>query len=111
MLQAAAAESYGVERRKTPTPTAPPPSESSMSRHDATTDSGGAFSVASTTKQLDGDTTPTPQFGTADEEETAETMEFCRQLREQVGLVVVSCLDGLGRGRSSYRLSCICERQ
>lgn len=97
---AAAAESYGVERRKTPTPTAPPPSESSMSRHDATTDSGGAFSVASTTKQLDGDTTPTPQFGTADEEETAETMEFCRQLREQVTVMDNRIRSNIARNRS-----------
>lgn len=74
-------------------PTAPPPSDSSHSRktstkEDALASSFHDFSVTSTTKQLDGLLTPTPQFGNPDDEEAAETMEFCRQLKEQAFLKI-----------------------
>lgn len=86
----------GDEHRKTPTPTAPPPSESSRCPPGHDRDGAPslvAVSLASTTKQLEADVTSTPQFVSAEEEETAETMEFCRQLKEQV---VVSLFNGFG---------------
>lgn len=82
----------GEEWHLNTTPTAPPQSESSRSYSQGggtnpereLARSLGAMSIASTTKQLDGDATPTRNLVSAEEEETAETMEFCRQLREQV---------------------------
>lgn len=105
----------GEERRITPTPTAPPPSDSSRSHSQG----GGpnfepelthllrAMSVASTTKQLDGGATPTPQFLSTEEEETAETMEFCRQLREQVTVMDNRIRSNVARNRSVVNDSAI----
>lgn len=77
----------GDDQQKIPTPTAPPPSESSRCAPSHDHDGAVSFvapSFASTTKQLESDTTAAPHFISAEEEETAETMEFCRQLVEQV---------------------------
>lgn len=72
-----------------PAPTAPPPSELSHTRFTPNSTNQlapllGTMSLTSTMKHTDGNATPVGQFGTAEEEEIAETMEFCRQLREQV---------------------------
>lgn len=97
----------GYERHKTPTPTAPPPSESSNSRgmrnNDNLNDSVcslGGISLASTQKQLEGVITPTPQFSCAEDEQTAETMEFCKQLREQVTVMDNRIRSNVARSRS-----------
>lgn len=77
----------GDDQQKVPAPTAPPPSESSRCApshdHDGNV-SLVAPSLASTTKQLESDTTVATHFISTEEEQTAETMEFCRQLVEQV---------------------------
>lgn len=86
-------------------PTAPPPSESSHSRSTRNTDASeavgslGAVSVASTYKQLNGDATPTPQLSNTDDEQSAETMEFCRQLMEQVTVLDNRIRSNLARNR------------
>ncbi|KAL3981499.1 VHS domain family protein [Acanthocheilonema viteae] len=90
-------------QQKIPTPTAPPPSESSRCApshdHDGTV-SLIAPSFASTTKQLESDTTAASHFISTEEEETAETMEFCRQLVEQVTVMDNRIRSNVARNRS-----------
>ncbi|EJW86388.1 VHS domain-containing protein [Wuchereria bancrofti] len=89
--------------QKVSTPTAPPPSESSRCApsHDRDgTVSFAAPSFASTTKQLESDTTAASHFISAEEEETAETMEFCRQLVEQVTVMDNRIRSNVARNRS-----------
>ncbi|VDM99025.1 unnamed protein product [Thelazia callipaeda] len=97
------ASSVIVDHQKMPTPTAPPPSESS--RCALYQDRDGASSIISpsfttTAKHPDCDATPASQFITAEEEETAETMEFCRQLAEQVTVMDNRIRSNLARNRS-----------
>uniref|UniRef100_A0A8R1XXB7 VHS domain-containing protein n=1 Tax=Onchocerca volvulus TaxID=6282 RepID=A0A8R1XXB7_ONCVO len=91
------------DHQKIPTPTAPPPSESSRcapSQDRDGTISLAAPSFASTTKQLEGDATATSHFISTEEEETAETMEFCRQLVEQVTVMDNRIRSNVARNRS-----------
>uniref|UniRef100_A0A915PHA4 Hepatocyte growth factor-regulated tyrosine kinase substrate n=1 Tax=Setaria digitata TaxID=48799 RepID=A0A915PHA4_9BILA len=91
------------DHQKIPTPTAPPPSESSRcaQSHDRDgTVSLAAPSFASTTKQLEGDATAASHFISTEEEETAETMEFCRQLVEQVTVMDNRIRSNVARNRS-----------
>ncbi|MCP9266169.1 Hepatocyte growth factor-regulated tyrosine kinase substrate [Dirofilaria immitis] len=96
-------EADTADHQQIPTPTAPPPSESSRCApsHDRDgTVSLAAPSFASTTKQLEGDAAATSHFISAEEEETAETMEFCRQLVEQVTVMDNRIRSNIARNRS-----------
>ncbi|VDN82386.1 unnamed protein product [Brugia pahangi] len=89
--------------QKVSTPTAPPPSESSRCAPSHGRDGTVSFaapSFASTTKQLESDTTAASHFISAEEEETAETMEFCRQLVEQVTVMDNRIRSNVARNRS-----------
>uniref|UniRef100_A0A0N5AQC4 Hepatocyte growth factor-regulated tyrosine kinase substrate n=1 Tax=Syphacia muris TaxID=451379 RepID=A0A0N5AQC4_9BILA len=82
------------DMRKTAIPSAPPPSESSYSYsasrsekvvdEQSITTTGG---VELMQQKLDGNVTPTAQVITDEEEQTAETMEFCRQIFDEVSNV------------------------
>lgn len=85
------------DMRKTAIPSAPPPSESSYSYsasrsekvvdEQSITTTGG---VELMQQKLDGNVTPTAQVITDEEEQTAETMEFCRQIFDEVSNVSFS---------------------
>ncbi|VDK83213.1 unnamed protein product [Litomosoides sigmodontis] len=100
----------GDDQQKIPTPTAPPPSESSRCAPSHDHDGAVSFvapSFASTTKQLESDATAAPHFISAEEEETAETMEFCRQLVEQVTVMDNRIRSNVARNRSVVNDSAI----
>ncbi|CAG9539144.1 unnamed protein product [Cercopithifilaria johnstoni] len=100
---AIAAVVAGDDQQKIPTPTAPPPSESSRCAPSHDHDGGVSLvapSFVSTTKQLESDPAAASHFISTEEEETAETMEFCRQLVEQVTVMDNRIRSNVARNRS-----------